>query len=67
MNKKEIEQYIQVLSLDKDKRYIMIISHMSGFSNIDARNLTLPDNFHKQIIMVDGSVKDAIAIIDTEK
>lgn len=67
MKKEDIEQYIKVLTVDPNSKYILFISRLSGLRKAEVAQLKLNENFIDEILLVDGNVNDVVVSIPITK
>ncbi len=67
MTVKDAEQYIKVLRLSPDSKYLLVISTDSGLTPKDVQKLRLNDSFLDEIIFVRGNLDQVIRALPTTK
>ncbi len=65
MTKEDIEQYVKVIEIKPDSKYMLVVSLDSGMSAENMASLKLPDNFTEQSLLLRGNINDVIKVIPT--
>lgn len=60
MTLEEIENYIKVIEINPNSRYVLVVSRASGLSPRDLQTIQLDEKFIDTIMLVSGRPNDVI-------